>query len=186
MIWASPFFLMFTFFNGWQTYVISTGIATASFAIAYFLETRFLLKNSTSNFDSAWETTIYSDEYQQISKEKSARRYISPQAIEELLHREAELNDHLRKLTQHTIQKSSQIPILDSIPPVQYNLIGKPCPKCGKPIEFADFCVECEIKFCPKCDQEYDPYSIRCVCGFQFPNLENEFQLKFSTGESKK
>lgn len=186
MIWASPFLLLFTFYNGWQTYLINTGIAVTFFTTAYYIEIQIILKKPFVHFDSTWENTIRSDEYQQISNEKSARRYISPEAVEELLKREAELADHLNKLTERSFQRTTQNSVQNSIVPISYKLIGKPCPKCGKIIEFADFCVECELKFCPICDQEHDPYSKRCVCGFEFPNLIDEFNLKFQAGENKK
>lgn len=44
------------------------------------------------------------------------------------------------------------------------------CPKCSNKLLFGTLCVSCNIKICPKCLQENDPYSKHCICGYNFPD----------------
>ncbi len=57
----------------------------------------------------------------------------------------------------------------------EYSMIGKQCPSCGAKIEFADFCPECNIRFCPKCAKSTSPFALRCMCGLKFVPLTVEF-----------
>jgi hypothetical protein len=65
----------------------------------------------------------------------------------------------------------------------KYQYIGKNCQICDEIIKFADFCIECNVRFCPDCDAQNDPYSDQCLCGFIFTPLEIEFALWSGSNE---
>ncbi|MHA1776214.1 MAG: hypothetical protein ACTSWC_05540 [Promethearchaeota archaeon] len=54
------------------------------------------------------------------------------------------------------------------------------CPICSRKFDFGTFCISCNRKFCPKCYQEVDPYSKHCICGYDFPDLINQYNSEFS------
>lgn len=58
---------------------------------------------------------------------------------------------------------------------VKYNYIGKPCPNCEREILFADFCPDCNVRFCPSCKQENYLYTRICECSFIFNSLKEEY-----------
>lgn len=53
------------------------------------------------------------------------------------------------------------------------------CPICGSPCKIKNFCLECNLKFCPDCLQSANPFASYCICGFKYPNIESS--LKFDT-----
>jgi len=77
-----------------------------------------------------------------------------------------EVNDEIQKKIQEmseifTIQTIQEISLKDD-KKTSTNL--EKCPTCGKIIIFGNFCADCNIKFCPKCQMETNPHSKRCLC----------------------
>jgi len=62
-------------------------------------------------------------------------------------------------------------------------LEGTPCPECKTTIEFKNICAECEAKFCPECKQRVEIFSRRCICGYIFPDIEEEMFERFGKKE---
>jgi hypothetical protein len=209
---SSPFFLVFLILYNFLYYIIFSLFLAGVFIGLYYYQIFLIRKKHTEFFPKNWEDVVHSKEYQELTNEKSSRRFIPQEQIEKFendlrkySNRKQEdqnfiasvLNtnkENVRSEDQIGMEKNEEDTIVETqesskdisspisnakIQEFSYNLIGKACPLCGKTIEFADFCPDCNRKFCPKCGFEYNPYSTICVCGFRFPNLIEEFKKKY-------
>lgn len=66
---------------------------------------------------------------------------------------------------------------------LEYLLIEKPCPQCKTIIKFADFCPECNERYCPKCGENSRSYTLKCICGYKLEPLMKEFMKWTGTEE---
>ncbi len=165
-------------------------------------------KNPEKYLKKEWYNVIQSENYKEICNENSPQRYILEKIYEDIDDQKKKsiskmkrwidpLNDmkNIQKpyyITKEDIDHQNielinedkeplftKINIMQDYPDISYNLINKKCKKCKNIIKFADFCPECNIKICPNCLLENNPYSSSCVCGFKFNPLEYEF-IKWS------
>lgn len=173
-----PFmFLMFLIYN-WILYIILTSIALVLCIGLYFLWQYLILKNTSQHFSTEWLSIIASADYQQLIQDTSARRYISKDRMEQIKGIIQNLDKKPEK-TRDNFEDETHLPKMPIVS-TDYKLIGKPCPICHTEIQFGDFCVDCNVRFCPKCGLENSPYSKTCICGFAFTPLEIDFLSKFS------
>ncbi len=84
-----------------------------------------------------------------------------------------EIQKKIQKISEQFNVQSNQKISLNTNKKTISNI--KKCPVCGKIMKFGNFCADCNIKFCPKCQIEANPHSKRCLCGYVFSNLFEDF-----------
>ncbi|MHA1647480.1 MAG: hypothetical protein ACTSVL_07905 [Promethearchaeota archaeon] len=205
MCFTVPILTLFVLFQGIVAFLIAEAVMNIIDLFLYFFSKYFILKHASNYFKPQWEEVIQKPEYRDYFDRTSPKRYLHPKMIEDFNRKRAKhaksLHDWVDpKLKLEDIPKPAYIDKMEeeigkegvddflvkkfyaannqkekSSIEVKYKLIGKACPICGKIIQFADFCAECNRKFCPKCGAEHNPFNRICQCGFIFPALEQEY-----------
>jgi hypothetical protein len=173
---------------GLVPYLIATGFGEVMIILTYSLIKMKIYKNKAISIKKEWLNIIESQDYIEITQDQTAIKYNSPLIIPQIYQKyEVSTHAHDLQIKQNRLEKLEQF--IENIPEpsenigkrekIKYQLIGKPCPKCGTIIDFGDFCYECEIRFCPICGMENNQFSQYCICGAFLPDLREEFELKF-------
>ncbi len=167
----------------------------------FYLKRR-IIKNASHYFDHEWNSEINSLKYKNKLDPYDSKRYLSPEIIQDFerkkkrsiqkLEEWVNESEHPKEIPIPAFQEDLENEVEENIfdnainpsfksdfaahnPKVEYKLINQPCPKCNTQIVFADFCPECNLRFCPECGEPNNPYDRICVCGFVFPSIKNEY-----------
>jgi hypothetical protein len=200
LTWAVPLFSVFLlFFRGWVDFLLIELFLVVLFGGLYFYLRNRVKKFPERYVNHKWQYLVKSAEYQEFLDPGSKKRFIPDEWKEDaVVKRQAKIqklkdwiepktdfsdvpipahyqeggSDNLSPEDQPDFQPSEKV----KPPEIDYKLINQACPNCKEIIIFADFCPNCNVRFCPECREENNPYNNVCVCGFEFLDLEIAYE----------
>ncbi|UYP46458.1 Shikimate kinase [Candidatus Lokiarchaeum ossiferum] len=208
-----PFITVFILLSDVIRYFITNIVIISILLLISFVARFQIIKNPTKFIELSWWQNTQTEKYQEILNPLTPERYINKELIQNYqdqkqkkikkLKNWIEMGDQLanipipahyedKKLHKGDISEYSEAELVSTIENLdknadrkkwEYLLIDKPCPKCQSIIKFADFCIECNERYCPKCGENSDSYSLKCICGYNFEPLPSEFMKWTNTNE---
>ena len=211
--WFVPLFCSsFLYFQGYLSFIFTELFLIIIFSGLYFYAQRYINSHSKRFFKSKWENIIKDEQYKVFWDPESQIRYLDDHIIEnghksiekrkeklkKWIEPEKELSnvpvpayienksfEIRRKDELNSVNKNDMIQFKQNTQSNEGDMIFKlnNCPKCSEKIKFANFCPSCNRKFCPDCGIENRIYNRLCLCGFEFPELKDEFFKWTGTNE---
>jgi len=189
-----PGLLLFLLIYGILYYILVSSFLMIFFGTLHYY-TRYQIRENHGRFlDKKWLKRINLPQYQQLTNQRNKKTYFTvfddnPRKVEKTVKKKKIKEKRIEKemATNKRVKKERMKNLIQAQwteTPEKYRMIHEECPHCGEEIKFADFCTNCEIRYCPECGEHNNPYSRKCICGYQFSNLEMEFK-KYLDSESK-
>lgn len=213
LTWFVPIFCSpFLYFQGYLKFISRELFLIILFSGLYFYAQWYINRHSKQYCNNKWENIIKDEQYKVYLDPNSRIRYLDEYIIKgennkiekriEKLKRwiepdkgfsdvpvpayiEKKSLKNSKFIEKNSFNKNDMIQFKQNTQLNEGEAIYKlkKCPKCGKEIKFANFCPNCNRKFCPDCGIENTIYNRLCLCGFIFPMLEDEFFKWTGTNE---